>query len=100
MSKRIGRVIHYYDKIRVAVVLLEENLCTGNKIKFIRGGEDLFSQAVESIQHDHDRVECAQKGQSVGIQTTEPVKEGAEVSLEDETENVIKKRSKEEKAQN
>jgi hypothetical protein len=92
MSKRIGKVIHYYDKIRVAVVELEENLCTENKIKFIRGGEDLFSQVVESIQHDHDRVECAEKGQSVGIQTIEPVKEGAEVYFEEDgVENVTKK---------
>lgn len=79
MSKKLGKVIHYYDKIGVAIVKLDEPLNVGAKVRFTRGGEDLFDQTVGSIQSEHESVEEAQSGQEVGIKVDEKVKEGAEV---------------------
>ena len=79
MSIKIGRVSHYYDKIGVAVVDLEGGLSVGNKIKFVRGGEDLFEQTVDSIQFEHDKLDTAKKGDVVGLKTVKGVKEGADV---------------------
>ena len=76
---KVGKVTHYFDKIGVAIVELSGDLATGDKIKFVRGGEDLFEQAVDSIQIEHEKKESASKGQVVGIKTSEAVKEGAEV---------------------
>lgn len=76
---KVGRVTHYFDKIGVAIVELDGNLATGDKIKFVRGGEDLFEQTVDSIQIEHKKMESAGKGETVGIKTKETVKEGAEV---------------------
>ena len=76
---KIGRVSHFYDKIAVAIVDLDGTLSVGDKIKFSRGGEDLFEQAVESIQIEHKKVDSAKKGDVVGLKTNEVVKEGAEV---------------------
>ena len=44
---KIGKVTHYYDKIGVAIVELNGTLSVGEKVKFTRGGEDLFEQAVD-----------------------------------------------------
>lgn len=79
MSLKVGRVQHYYDKLGVAIVNLSSSLSVGEKIKFVRGGEDLFEQAVESIQIEHEKVETAKKGDVVGLKTNEKVKEGAEI---------------------
>ena len=76
---KIGKVSHFYDKIAVAIVDLDAPLAVGDKIKFVRGGEDLFEQNVDSIQIEHNKVESAKKGDVVGIKTTETVKDGADV---------------------
>ncbi|MDO8503113.1 MAG: hypothetical protein Q7S60_00300 [bacterium] len=76
---KIGRVTHYYDKIGVAVVELTDALSVGDKIKFTRGGEDLFEQEVSSMQIEHERVEIAKAGQTVGLKADQGVKDAAEV---------------------
>ncbi|KKQ75929.1 MAG: hypothetical protein US96_C0001G0005 [Candidatus Woesebacteria bacterium GW2011_GWB1_38_5b] len=76
---KIGTVTHYYDKISVAIVELTGGIKLGDKIKFVRGGEDLFDQNVDSIQIEHKEVNAADKGDSVGIKTAKEVKSRAEV---------------------
>lgn len=76
---KVGKVTHYYDKIGVAVVELDSSLSVGDKIKFVRGGEDLFEQNVESMQIEHKKIDTAKKGDIVGLKTDSGVKEGAEV---------------------
>lgn len=79
MAFKIGSVTHYYDKIGVAVVDLDANLAVGDSIKFVRGGEDLFEQKVESIQIEHEKLESAKKGDTIGLKVEGDLKEGAEV---------------------
>lgn len=76
---KIGVVTHYYDKIGVAVVQLTGNLGVGERIKFIRGGEDLFEQNVISLQKEHSMVDMAVSGDIVGLKTIKEVREDAEV---------------------
>lgn len=76
---KVGKVIHYYDKIGVAIVELDGSLSVGDRIKFVRGGEDLFEQGVESIQIEHKKVDSAKKGDVVGLKADEAVKESTEV---------------------
>lgn len=76
---KIGKVTHFYDKIGVAIVELDGDLATHDKIKFTRGGEDLFEQVVESIQVEHQKIDNAGKGDIVGLKVNDKVKEGAEV---------------------
>ena len=76
---KVGRVTHYYDKIGVAVIELNANLASGERIKFVRGGEDLFEQNIDSMQVEHKKLDSAKKGDIVGLKTEQEVKEGAEV---------------------
>ena len=76
---KIGRVSHYYDKLSVAIIDLDGTISVGDTIKFVRGGEDLFKQKVESIQIEHEKKDTAGKGDVIGLKTNEAVKEGTEV---------------------
>ena len=79
MNYKVGTVSHFYDKIGVAIIELTNTLSTGDKVKFVRGGEDLFEQVISSIQVEHKKVDSAEKGESIGVKVDEPVKDGAEV---------------------
>jgi putative protease len=76
---KVGEVTHYYDKIGVAIVELDASLAKGDKIKFVRGGEELFEQDVKSMQIEHEEIDSAKKGDVIGLKADEDVKEGAEV---------------------
>jgi len=76
---KVGKITHYYDKIGVAVVELSGDLAVGEKIKFVRGGEDLFEQPIESIQVEHEQKQSASKGETVGLKVIQEAKEGADV---------------------
>jgi putative protease len=76
---KVGKVSHYYDKLSVAIIDLDGTLSVGDNVKFVRGGEDLFEQKVESIQIEHEKKDSAGKGDVIGLKTNEAVKEGTEV---------------------
>jgi len=76
---KVGKITHYYDKIGVAVCELSGDLAVGDKIKFSRGGEELFTQEVSSLQVEHEQLKSAKKGDIVGLKVDSEVKEGAEV---------------------
>ncbi len=78
MQFKIGRVTHYYAKIGVAVIRLESELSAGERIKFVKNGEELFDQTVTSMQIGHEKVASSKAG-VVAMKTKEVVREGAEV---------------------
>ena len=73
--KKIGVVSHYYSKIRVAIVELTGPLAVGDKV-CIRGGTTDFQQTVKSMQIEHEAVQRAKKGQSIGLKVTKRAREG------------------------
>ncbi|OGY39129.1 MAG: hypothetical protein A2418_03045 [Candidatus Brennerbacteria bacterium RIFOXYC1_FULL_41_11] len=80
MAKKIGIVIHVFGKISVAILKLESELKVGDSIQF-KGKHTDFTQAIESIQVNHEQIQKAQKGDDVGVKTTQSVEEGDEVFL-------------------
>lgn len=76
---KVGKVTHYYDKIKVAILELSSPVAKGEKLKFVRGGEDLFEQVVKSMQVEHEKIDKAKKGDIIGLKTDQEVKEGADV---------------------
>jgi len=78
MSKtleKVGEVSHYFTKINVAVVELSAPLSTGERIA-IKGMTTNFEQPVGSMQIEHETVEEAKKGDSIGLKVEERVREG------------------------
>lgn len=71
---QVGKVTHYYDKISVAVVELIGNLKVGDTIKVVGHGSE-FTQTVDSMQIEHEKLEEAHKDQEIGLHVDQPVKE-------------------------
>jgi len=74
----IGRVSHFFDKIKVAVFDLEKPLKVGDRIR-IEGGETNFEQEVKSMEIDHKKVKKAKKGDPVAVLVDKKVHEGYRV---------------------
>jgi putative protease len=74
----IGKIVHFYPKISVVVVELEDTLKVGDKISIERESGS-FEQTVESIQIEHENVQQAEKGQAIGMKVSERTREGAKV---------------------
>ena len=74
--KELGKVVHWYDKIGVAVVKLAGALKVGDKIK-VKRGETEFEDTVSSMQLEHQPVEAGKKGQEVAVKLSQPAKDGA-----------------------
>jgi putative protease len=72
--KEIGKVAHFFSKISVAVIDLSAPLSVGDKIHIVGPTTD-FEQTVESMQIEHQNVNAAQAGQSVGMKVNEHVRE-------------------------
>ena len=60
MEKEIGVITHWYDKINVAVIKLNDSLKKGDKVK-IKKGDTEFEEVINSIQIDHKEVDSAKK---------------------------------------
>ena len=73
--KEIGEIFSYYGNIEVAAIKLTGNLRVGDKIK-IQGHTTDFEQIVDSMQIEHEMVNNAKKGDSVGIKVEEKVRKG------------------------
>jgi len=71
----IGKITHYFAKIGVAVVDLQDNLSVGDKIS-IEGGTTNITQNVESMQIEHKEITSAKKGDSIGMKVVDRVREG------------------------
>ena len=75
----IGTVVHYYDKIGVAIIELTGDLKKGDVVTFTKG-ENVSSCAIDSMQIEHQDVEEAHSGDSVGVKVGEKVDKGAVVT--------------------
>lgn len=78
-GKLIGKVTHYFDKIKVAIIELDGPLNVGDKIRIIGGESTDFDQIVESMEIDHKKIKKAKKGDPIGVETKEKVREGYKV---------------------
>ncbi|MFH1849456.1 MAG: EF-Tu/IF-2/RF-3 family GTPase [archaeon] len=75
----IGKITHFFSKISVAVLeITKGSLKVGDTIH-IRGRATDFEQPINSMQIEHESVEEAKKGQSIGLKVAEPVHEGDRV---------------------
>ncbi|MDP8248837.1 MAG: EF-Tu/IF-2/RF-3 family GTPase [Candidatus Tritonobacter lacicola] len=67
----IGKVAHYFGKPMVAAIeLTGGTLKKGDTIRILGHTSD-FTQVVESMQIEHETVETAKAGDSIGIKVKE-----------------------------
>ena len=78
--KRVGKITHFFPKISVAVVELEDKVKVGEMLE-IEGQEGKFEQKLDSMQINHVPVKDAKKGDAIGLKVLQPVREGDVVFL-------------------
>ncbi|KKQ29080.1 MAG: hypothetical protein US48_C0034G0007 [Candidatus Levybacteria bacterium GW2011_GWA2_37_36] len=71
----VGKVIHYYDKIEVAVIKLGKGLKVGDKVKFEKKDVS-FEQVIESMQLEHKQVASGKKGEEIAVKVDQVAKDG------------------------
>ena len=81
-GKLIGKITHYFDNIGVAVIDLYDKLKLGDTIRIIGGENTDFTQEVDSMEMEHEKLKQAKKGDSVGMKVKEKVRDGYKVFLE------------------
>jgi len=74
-KKLIGKISHYFTKIGVGVIELSDELKVGDRIS-IEGATTNVQQTVDSMEIEHENMQSAGAGQSVGMKVAQRVREG------------------------
>jgi translation elongation factor EF-Tu-like GTPase len=75
METMIGKVTHFYPKVGVAAIVLEDHLERGDRIH-IHGHSEDFYQTVTSMEMEHVPVTEADSGQDIGVRVEQRVHPG------------------------
>jgi len=71
---QVGKVTHYFAKIGVAVIeVTDGSIKVGDEVH-IKGHTSDFKHKITSMQIEHENVEMAEPGQSIGLKVNEPVR--------------------------
>ncbi len=74
-DEEIGIVTHYFGHIGVAAIeVTKGELNVGDKVH-IKGHTSDFDQMIDSMEVEHNKVEKAKRGQTIGIKVKEKVRE-------------------------
>ena len=74
-KKLVGKVSHYFTKIGVGVIELSDELKVGDRIS-IEGATTNLQQTVNTMEIEHEGVQSASAGQSIGLKVEQRVREG------------------------
>ncbi len=77
-EKVIGKVVHYFNKAKVAVVRLRAPLSIEEEVR-IKGGETDFTQKIKSMEVDKKKIKKAKPRQEVGLKVRKKAREGYKV---------------------
>ncbi len=76
IKTKIGIVVHYFDKLQVAVVKLSNSdLKIGDKVILLDKDGKEFTQNVDSMQIEHAQIDIAKAGDEFGLKTDKKVKD-------------------------
>jgi len=73
--KPIGKVLHFYNHIGVAIVRFSVRMKAGTKLQF-KGATTDFVDVPKSMQFNHAVIAVAPKGKQVGVKVKKRVREG------------------------
>lgn len=74
-KKLVGKISHYFTKIGVGVIELSGELKVGDRIS-IEGATTNLQQTINSMEIEHENVQSASAGQSIGLKAEQRVREG------------------------
>lgn len=75
-EKKLGKVLHFYDKIKVLVIKLKDDIVVGDMVRIKGGKETNFKQKIVSIELNREKIKKAKKNQCIGFKVKEKVRPG------------------------
>lgn len=75
IKKDIGKVVNYYNKIKVAELKIHEDFSVGDKLLIQGKTTGSVEHVIDSIQVDGENIEIAKKGTNVAIAMPDKVRE-------------------------
>ena len=77
----VGEVIHYFKKVKAAVIeIKKDKMSIGDRIR-IKGHTTDFEEKITSMQIEHESVESVSKGGEVAIKVKKKVRRGDKVFI-------------------
>ena len=80
METNVGHITHYYNRINVAVLSLNDVLKINDCVRFLGHTTD-FTQRIWSMEIEHQKIQTAGPGFAVAIKVAGPVRKGDQVYL-------------------
>ena len=74
-EEEIGKVSGYFGKIGVAAIEITQGTLSVGDTIHIHGHTTDLAQVVESMQIEHENVQAAKAGDSIGIKVTDHVRD-------------------------
>jgi putative protease len=74
-EEALGSVTHYYSHLSVAIVQINKGVLKAGDTIHIKGHTTDIMQQVESMEYEHQHIDQASAGQSVGIRIKDPARE-------------------------
>ncbi len=71
----IGKITHFFGHISVGVIEITSDVLKVGDTIHVKGATSDFTQKIDSMQIDHESVEEAKAGQSIGLKVSEHVRE-------------------------
>ncbi len=75
IEEAIAIVTHYYSHLGVAVIQLNKGVLKTGATIHVKGHITDFTQSVESMEYEHQHINLAAAGQSVGIKVRDHARE-------------------------
>lgn len=72
--REVGTVSHFFTKINVAIIEVKDTISVGDQI-LIKGPTTDLEQTVNSMEIEHNKVQHAEAGQSIGMKVNDRVRE-------------------------
>ncbi len=72
--REVGRVSHFFGRINVAIIEVNDIISVGDQI-LIKGPTTDIEQTIDSMEIEHTKVKQAEAGQSIGMKVNARVRE-------------------------
>ncbi len=77
---KVGQVIHYFDKLQVAIIKLTQgDLKVDDELVLVSKDGQEIEQTVSSMQIEHTQIDLARKGDIFGLKTEKKVREKSDL---------------------
>ena len=71
----VGKITHYFPQITVAAATLSGELKVGDRVR-VKGHTTDFTEAIESLEIEHQKVDQAGPGDKVAFKVSEKARSG------------------------